>query len=163
MASSVTFTEYNGAGATATASRSEMNLKAIDDSTTAYGSSPIVAGNNSMTKYQAAVHTGTYDSLSAAGYKISANNPESGYSIVGSVVTSFTTPATTASGDSAMSTSGISANFNNSTTPFGTGTSTYTTGGTIYVNALRLQAQTLSSCAPGDTTQETITYYWTEN
>lgn len=163
MASSVTFTEYNGAGQTATASRAEMNLKNIDDSTTAYSSSVITAGNNSFTKYQSAVHAGTYNSLSAASYKIASNAPGTGLSIVGAVVTAYTTPATTASGDSAMSTSGASANFGNGTDGFRTGTSSYTAGGTVYVNPLRLQMQTTTSAAPGDTTSETITYAWTES
>jgi len=163
MASTVSFTEYNGAGSTATASRAEMNLKNIDDSTTVYSSSPITAGNNSFGKYQAAVHAGTYNQLSAASYKISSNAPGTGLSIVGSVVTSYTTPATTATGDSAMSTTGLTANFNTSTTPFGTGTSTYTTSGTVYVNALRLQLQSTTSAVPGDTTSQTITYGWTES
>lgn len=164
MASSVTFTEYNGAGQTATASRAEMNLKNIDDSTTAYSSSPVTAGNNSFNKQQSAVHAGTYNSLSAASYKIASNAPGTGLSIVGSVLaTSYVQPATTATGDSAMSTSGASANFGNGTDGYRTGTSTYTAGGTVYVNPLRLQLQTTTSAAPGDTTSETITYAWTES
>jgi hypothetical protein len=166
MASSQTWSEYNGgSGGTETTSRSEMNLKNIDDSTTAYSAAGgiIAAGNNSFTKYQAVKFGGTWDSLSAATYKISSNAPGTGLSIVGAVVTSYTTPATTASGDSAMSTSGASANFNSSSTPFGTGTSSTTAGGTMYANALRLQLQTTSAAAPGDTTQETITFSWTES
>ena len=156
MASTVSFTEYNGASQTATASRTEMNLKNIDDSTTVYSSSPVTAGNNSYSKYQAAVHTGTYNLLSSASYKISSNAPGTGLSIVGSVVTSYTTPSTTSTGDSAMSTTGASTNFVGSTTPFGTGSSTYNTGGTVYVNALRLQLQSTTSAAPGDTTSQKI-------
>lgn len=165
MASTVSFTEYNGAGQTATASRAEMNLKNIDDSTTAYSAAGgiITAGNNSYWKYQSAVHAGTYDTLSAATYKIASNAPGTGLSIVGAVVTSYVQPATTASGDSAMSTSGASANFGNGTDGFRAGTSTYSSGGTVYVNPLRLQLQTTSSAAPGDTTSETITYTWTES
>ena len=62
-----------------------------------------------------------------------------------------------------MSTTGASTNFVGSTTPFGTGSSTYNTGGTVYVNALRLQLQSTTSAAPGDTTSQTITYAWTES
>lgn len=168
MASTQSWTEYNGASAgTATASRTEANWKRVDDSTTAYSSSPINSTNNenSMTKYQALVFAGTYSSLSALTYKIDNNAPATGLSIVGSVVTSGTTPSTTASGDSAMSTTGLSANFNNSTTPYGAGTSSYTTGGTVYANALRTQLQTTSSYAggPGDITSRTITATWTES
>lgn len=167
MASTQSWTEYNGASAaTATASRAEANWKRADDSTTAYTSSPINSSNNenSMTKYQALVFAGTWSSLSALTYKIDNNAPATGLSIVGSVVTSGTTPATTASGDSALSTTGVSANFNNSTTPYGTGTSSSTASGTMYANALRTQLQTTSSYAggPGDIVSRTITASWTE-
>jgi hypothetical protein len=118
-----------------------------------------------MTKYQAIVFAGTWNSLSVLTYKIDNNAPATGLSIVGSVVTSGTTPATTASGDSAMSTTGLSANFNNSTTPYGAGTSSTTASGTMYANALRTQLQTTSSYAggPGDITSRTITASWTES
>lgn len=118
-----------------------------------------------MTKYQALKFAGTWNSLSALTYKIDNNAPATGLSIVGSVVTSGTTPSTSASGDSAMSTTGLSANFNTSSSPYGTGTSSSTASGTMYANALRTQLQTTSSYAggPGDITSRTITAQWTES
>lgn len=168
MASTQTWSEFNGTNAaTETTSRAEANWKRVDDSTTAYTSSPINSTNNenSMTKYQALKFGGTWNSLSGLTYKIDNNAPATGLSIVGSVVTSGTTPSTTASGDSAMSTTGLSANFNNSTTPYGAGTSSTTASGTMYANALRTQLQTTSSYAggPGDITTRTITATWTES
>lgn len=168
MASTQTWSEFNGTGAaTETTSRAEANWKRIDDSTTAYSSSPINSTNNenSMTKYQALKFAGTWNSLSALTYKIDNNAPATGLSIVGAVVTAGTTPATTASGDSAMSTTGLAANFNSSSTPYGTGTSSTTAGGTMYANALRTQLQTTSSYAggPGDIASRTITASWTES
>lgn len=163
MASTQTWSEYNGAGQTETASRAEMNWKNIDDSTTAYSAQPVTAGNNSFGKYQALKFAGTWNSLSALTYKVDNNAPATGISIVGSVVTSYTTPATSATGDSAMSTSALPANFNSSTTPFGAGTSSTTAGGTMYANALRTQLQTTSSTAPGDIGQRTFTASWTES
>jgi len=163
MASTQTWSEYNGAGQTETGSRSECNWKNIDDSTTAYSSSPVTAGNNSYTKYQALKFAGTWNSLSALTYKIDNNAPQTGVTIAGAVVTSYTTPATSASGDGAMSTSGASANFNSSSTPFGAGTSSTTAGGTMYANALRTQLQTTSAAAPGDIASRTITATWTES
>lgn len=164
MASTQTWSEFNGTSAgTETTSRAETNWKNIDDSTTAYSSSPVTAGNNSFGKYQALKYGGSWNSLSALTYKIDNNAPQTGVSIVGSVVTSGTTPATTATGDSAMSTSGISANFNSSSTPYGTGTSSTTAGGTMYANALRTQVQTTSSAVPGDIASRTITATWTES
>jgi len=167
MASTQTWSEYNGSGGTETTSRSEANWKRIDDSTTAYSSSPINSTNNenSMAKIQALKFAGTWNSLSSLTYKIDNNAPATGLSIVGSVLTAYSQPATTATGDSAMSTSGLSANFNNSSTPFGTGTSSTTAGGTMYANALRTQLQTTSSYAggPGDIASRTITASWTES
>lgn len=162
MASTQTWSEWNGAGSTETTSRSEMNWKNIDDSTTTYSSSVIAAGNNSYTKYQAVKFAGTYNTLSALTYKVDNNAPATGVSIVGAVVTSYTTPATTASGDSAFSTSGASSNFNDGSTPFATGTSTTTTN-PVYANAIRTQLQTTSSAAPGDTPTATFTAAWTES
>lgn len=168
MASTQSWTEYNGSNAaTATASRAEANWKRVDDSTTAYTASPINSSNNenSMTKYQALVFAGTWNSISALTYKIDNNAPAAGLSIVGAVVTAGVTPSTVASGDAALSTTGISANLNNSTTPYGAGTSSSTASGTMYANALRTQLQTTSSYAggPGDIVTRTITATWTES
>ncbi len=165
MASTQTWSEYNGTSGSQveTGSRSEINFKNVDDSTTAYSSSPITAGNNSFGKYQALKFAGTWNSLSALTYKVSNNAPATGVSIVGAVVTAYATPSTTATGDSAFSTSGASANFNSSSTPFGTGTSSTTAGGTMYANAFRAQMQTTSSASPGDTPSVTFTATWTES
>lgn len=168
MASTQTWSEFNGASAaTETTSRAECNWKRIDDSTTAYTASPINSTNNenSMTKYQALKFAGTWNSLSALTYRIDNNAPATGLSIVGSVVTAGTTPATTASGDSAMSTTGLAANFNSSSTPYGAGTSSTTASGTMYANALRSQLQTTSSYAggPGDIVGRVFTAAWTES
>lgn len=163
MASTQTWSEYNGVGQTETASRTEMNWKNIDDSTTAYSSSVITAGNNSFTKYQALKYGGTWNSLSALTYKVDNNAPATGLSIVGTVVTAYTTPATAASGDAAFSTTGVAANFNSATTPFGVGTASTTAGGTMYANAMRTQLQTTTAAGPGDTASRTFTASWTES
>lgn len=162
MASTQTWSEYNGAGQTETGSRGECNWKNIDDSTTTYSSSPITAGNNSFTKYQAVKFAGTYNTLSGLTYKVSSNAPGTGLSVVAAVVTSYTTPAATASGDSAASTTGTAANFNNGTTPFAAGTSSTSTN-PVYANAYRTQLQTTGSAAPGDISTVTITATWTES
>ena len=168
MASTQTFSEGNGASAgTETANRTEMNWKRVDDSTTAYTVNPINSSNNenSFTKYQMLKFAGTWNSLSALTVKVDNNAPATGLSIVGSVVSAGTTPATTASGDAAMSTSGLSANFVSSTFGYGAGTSSTTAGGTMYTQALRTQLQTTSSYAggPGDIATRTFTWQWTES
>src|SRR5258708_39800007 len=69
------FEEDNGAstgspakGTTRTAARTEMNWKNIDDSTTAYSSNPITAGNNSYQKNQFGHYSGTFNQVSAGLY-----------------------------------------------------------------------------------------------
>lgn len=164
MASTQTWSEWNGSGSgTETGSRADVNWKNIDDSTSAYSGYPITAGNNSYGKYQALKYAGTWNTLSSLTYKIDNNAPATGQSIVGAVVTSYTQPATTATGDSALSTTGLTANFSNSSTPFTAGTSTASGGGAYYAQALRSQLQTTSSSAPGDIGTRTITASWTES
>ena len=168
MASTQTWSEGNGASAgTETTSRSEANWKNVDDSTTAYSSSPITAGNNSFTKYQAIKFAGTWNSISSLTYKVSTASPATNCSVVAAVVTSGTTPSTTASGDSPASTSGTSANLTTTTLGYAAGSSSSTAGGTIYGNAYRTQLQTTSSAAPGDLSVNgssvTITATWTES
>lgn len=171
MASTYSWTEYNGSGAAnATTTRGEANWKNIDDSTTAYTGFPITAGSNSYTKYQAIVFAGTWNTLSALTYKVSTATPLDSASasaklaVVASVVTSGTTPSASPSGDSAASTSGTSANFSNSSTPYTAGTtSTSAGGGTMYANAYRTQLQTVGTAAAGDIASVTITASWTES
>lgn len=168
MASTQTISEGNGAtAATETGSRAESNWKRVDDSTTAYTASPINSSNNenSMTKYQMLKFAGTWNSLSALTIKIDNNAPATGLSIVGAVVTAGTTPATTASGDGAMSTSGAAANFTSSSFGYAAGTASSTASGTMYTNAVRSQLQTTSSYAggPGDIVSRTFTWSWTES
>src|SRR5947209_4831844 len=71
-ASTFEFEEDNGAatgspakGTTRTAARTEANWKNIDDSTTAYSSSPITAGNNSYEKWQFGHFSGSFNQISA--------------------------------------------------------------------------------------------------
>lgn len=170
MASTQTWSEGNGTNAaTVTTSRTEVNWKRVDDSTTAYSLSPINTSNNenSYSKYQSMYIAGTWSSISAVTYKASTNAPATGLSLVGAVVTSGTTPSTTATGDSAMSTTGISANLTTTAMGFAAGASSSTASGAINVNALRTQLQTTSSYAggPGDMTGGaiTITCSWTES
>lgn len=164
MASSQTWSEFNGAGAaTETGARADGDWKNIDDSTTAYSASPISAGQNSFTKYQALKFGGTWNSLSGFTYKVSTAAPATGVSIVAAVVTAGTTPSTSASGDSAASTSGTAANFVSAVTPYGAGTATSAASGTMYVNPYRTQLQTTSGAGPGDIPSVTITASWTES
>ena len=163
MASTQTWSEGNGTNAsTETTSRAECNWKNIDDSTSAYSSYPITAGNNSYSKYQAIKFGGTYNMLSSLTYKVSTNAPGTGLSVVGAVVTTGTTPTTTATGDSAASTTGASANFTTTMMGYAAGTAT-SASNPVYGNAFRTQLQTTGSASAGDITSVTITATWTES
>ena len=167
MASTQTFSEGNGASAgTETTNRAEMNWKNIDDSTTAYTAQPVVANTNSFSKFQAIVFAGTWNSLSALTVKVNANSQQAGaISIVGSLRSTASTPATTATGDTAMSTTGAAVNFTGTTwaTAFAAGTTSSTAGGTLYTQPLRTQLQTTAAATPGDITSSTFTWSWTES
>jgi hypothetical protein len=166
MASTQTWSEGNGTNAgTETTSRAEANWKNVDDSTTAYSSSPITAGNNSFTKYQAIKFGGTYNTLSSLSYFGSTAAPGTGLTVKAAVVTSGTTPSTTASGDSNIATSAgtLTANFTATTLGYAAGTATSSASAVVYGNALRTQLQTLGTAAPGDIASVTITAQWTES
>lgn len=165
MASTQTWSEFNGAGQTETASRADCNWKNIDDSTTAYSSDPIAAGTNSYWKYQCVVFAGTWNSLSLLTYKIDNNAPQTGVTIKANVKTTYAQPATTVSGDAAASTSGESVNFGTSaaSSAFTAGMTTASGGGTCYTNPWRTQLQVASNASPGDIASRTITASWTES
>ena len=180
MPSTQTWEEGNGTNAgTGTDSRGEANWKNIDDSTTAYSSSPITAGNNSYSKYQAIKFGGgTFNSLSSLSYYASTATPldnasGSGHlTVVASVITAASpaTPTTTATGDSNIPTSAgtLTANFVHTNTWSSVFASGSSTGGpndatAWFGQALRTQLQTTSSCAPGDIATVTITAQWTES
>jgi hypothetical protein len=165
MASTQTWSEGNGASAgTETTSRAEANWKNVDDSTTAYSSSPITAGNNSFTKYQAIKFGGTYNLLSSLSYFGSSATPATGLTVKAAVVTAGVTPTTTASGDSNIATAAgtLTANFTATTLGYAAGTAT-SAANPVYGNALRTQLQTTGSAAPGDIPTVTITAQWTES
>jgi hypothetical protein len=106
MPATFEFNEDNGAatgspakGTTRTTARTERNFKNIDDSTTAYSSSPIVAGNNSYTKYQFGKFTGTFNQVlngKWSAHTAPAGSLATGLTLHGKVTSTYTTPATTA-------------------------------------------------------------------
>ena len=163
MASTQTWSEGNGANAaTETTSRAECNWKNIDDSTSAYTSYPITAGNNSYSKYQAIKFAGTYNMLSSLTYKVSTNTPGTGLTVAGAVVATGTTPSTTATGDGAASTTGASANFTTTTLGYAAGSAS-SSSNPVYGNPFRTQLQTTGSALAGDIATVTITATWTES
>ena len=171
MASTQTWSEGNGSNAgTETTSRAECNWKNIDDSTTAYSSSPITAGNNSFHKVQAVKFAGTFNTLSSLSFYASTATPATGCTVKASVLSSTTgaTPSASSTGDSNIPTSAgsLTANFIATSTwasAFAAGTSTLTSSSAGYSQPLRTQLQTTGSAGPGDIPSVTITASWTES
>jgi len=180
MAATFEWIEDNGTatgspakGTTRTTARTEINYKNIDDSTTAYSSSPIVAGNNSFTKYQAGHFTGTFNQILNclwSPHTAPAGALATGLTLHGKVTSTYTTPATTT--DSGISSptdyttavaigSGASVSFHTTGPEGASPTSTLSAAG--YTQFLASQLQTTTSAAAGDMASITETLKYDEN
>jgi hypothetical protein len=180
MAATFEFNEDNGAatgspakGTTRTTARTERNFKNIDDSTTAYSSSPITAGNNSYTKYQFGKFTGTFNQI--LNGKWSAHTAPggalaTGLTLKGKVTSTYTTPATTT--DSGISSptdftsavaigSGLTVQFDTVGPEDASPSNTLSAAG--YSQYLASQLQTSASASAGDMASITETLQYDEN
>lgn len=160
-------------GTTRTTARTERNYKNIDDSTTAYSSSPITAGNNSFTKYAFGKLTTPFNQIlncKWSAHTAPAGALATGLSLKGKVTSTYTTPAT--STDSGISSptdfttavaigSGSAVSFS-TVGPEGAGP-TSTLSATGYTQFLAAQLQTTSSASPGDMASITETIQYDEN
>lgn len=178
MAATFQWGEDNGAatgspakGTTRTLDRAEANWKNIDDSTTAYSSSPITAGNNSYEKWTFGKFSGTYNQILSGLWAHTAGTMGTGLTIKGKVQPSggYTTPATTANANlstdmtSAISIgSGAAVQFG-ATGPEAAGKAASTTSNPAYTEWLTHQLQTTGSAAAGDTAPATLTLQYQEN
>lgn len=178
MASIFDWQEDNGTqtgsptkGTTRTTGRAEQNWKNIDDSTTAYGSSSIVAGNNSFDKWTFGKFTGTFNSISAVLWAHTAGSMGTGLTIKGKVAPAggYTTPAVAANANLTvdMTTpiaigSGQSVNVG-ATGPEAAGKAASTTSNPAYTDWLTHQLQTTTSAVAGDTATATFTLQNNEN
>lgn len=183
MAATFEFEEDNGTaagspakGTTRTAARTEVNWKNIDDSTTAYSSSPITAGNNSYQKPQFGHFSGTFNSVSAGLFAHTSTAFGTGLTLKGVPLVSsdatrwlYVTPATTA--DTNLTTdmtsaiaiaSGVAVWFG-ATGPEATGKAASMTTNPCYTTFLTTQLQTTGSAAAGDTATVTLTLQYNEN
>jgi len=163
-------------GASRTAARTEVNWKNIDDSTTAYSSSPITAGNNSYSKWQFGHFSGTFNQILSGLFAHTATAFGTGLTLKGTPACTgdgdrllYTTPATAAlAGLSTDMTSAIAigsgvAVFFGATGPEATGKAATMTTNPCYTNYLTTQLQTSGSAAAGDTASVTLTLQYSEN
>lgn len=183
MAATFEFEEDNGTqtgapakGTTRTAARTDVNWKNIDDSTTAYSSNPITAGNNSYQKNQFGHFSGSFNQILAGLYAHTLTAFGTGLTLKGVPTCSsdgtrylYVTPSTTA--DTGLTTdmtsaiaigSGVGVFFG-ATGPEATGKATSMATNPCYTNYLTTQLQTTGSAAAGDTAQVTMTLQYQEN
>lgn len=173
MAATFAFGEANGAGQTLTDGRTEVNWKNIDDSTTAYTSAPITAGNNSYEKWQYGHFSGTYTQILAGLWAHTSGTLGTGLTLKGAPTgasqLTYTTPATTANANlsvdmtSAISIGSGTVVYFGPTSPNTASKATSTTSNPAYTNYLTTQLQTSGSAAAGDTATVTITLQYDEN
>jgi hypothetical protein len=179
VAATFEWDESNGAGQTITHNVTNVNWKNIDDTTTAYSSSPITAGNNSYEKWQFGHFSGSFNGISAGLFAHTAGTLGTGLTLKGpptmtsdSTDLAYTTPSTSANANlttdmtSAIAiTSGVAVWFGpTSPTAASKQASTDHSGGTDrYTNYLTTQLQTTGSAAAGDTATVTLTLRYDEN
>lgn len=176
MAATFEWDESNGAGQTITHNVTNVNWKNIDDTGTAYSSSPITAGNNSYEKWQFGHFSGTYNQISAGLFAHTAGALGTGLTLKGaptmtsdSTDLAYTTPSTTANANLTTDMtsviaigSGIAVWFG-ATSPTAASKAASTTANPAYTNYLTTQLQTTGSAAPGDTATATLTLQYNEN
>jgi hypothetical protein len=175
MAATFEFQEDNGTatgtpakGTTRTTAVSQMNWKAVDDVATAYTSSPVTAGNNSMTKYQCGRLTGSFNQISSGLYAHTAGTPPTGVTIKGTVTSTYATPstATNAALTTTMTspiaiTSGLPVSFHTTGPEGASPTTTLSAAG--YTQYLATQVQTTTGEPAGDIGAMTFTLRYNEN
>lgn len=175
MAATFEFNEDNGAatgspakGATRTTAVTQINWKNVDDVATAYTSSPIVAGNNSFTKYQFGKFTGTFNQISSALWAHTAGTLGTGLTLKGVVTSTYATPSTTANAALTQDMTAVTAITSGQTVLFSTTgpegaspSSTLTAAG--YSQYLATQLQTTGAASAGDTSPVTLTLRYNEN
>lgn len=176
MAATFQWGESNGAGETQTLDRSEANWKNVDDSTTAYSSSPIQAGNNSYEKWVFGKFSGTYNQILGGLWAHTAGVLGTGLTLKASPAMTvdadrlaYAIPSTTANANLTYDATSViaigsgKAVWFGATGPASAGKAANTTANPAFTNYLTHQLQTTGSAASGDTTQITITLRYQEN
>lgn len=176
MAATFEWDENNGAGETITHNVTQVNWKNIDDTTTAYTSSPIVAGNNSYSKYQYAHFSGTFSQILNGLFAHTAGALGTGLTLKGQPAMTadgdrlaYATPATSALAaltfdqTSVVAIGSGRAVWFGATSPSASGKAASMTTNPCYTNFLTSQLQTTGSAAAGDTATVTLTLQYDEN
>jgi hypothetical protein len=183
MSATFAFDEDNGTAAgsptkgTRTAGVTNANWKNIDDATTAYSASPVLAGNNSFEKWQCGHFSGTYNQILSGLWAHTAGAMGTGTTLKSQPACTtaagpiqYATPSTAANASLTVdSTSAIAiasgvAVWFGPTGPEAASKAASTTSNPAYTNWLVTQLQSTSSAAPGDlSVAATWTLQYSEN
>jgi hypothetical protein len=176
MAATFQWGERNGAGETETLDRAEQNWKNIDDSTTAYSSSPITAGNNSFEKWVYGKFSGTFNTIAAGLWAHTAGAMGTGLTIKASPTMTvdadrlaYATPSATTNASLTLDATSViaigsgKAVWFGATAPATSGKAASMTTNPCYTNFLTNQLQTTGSAAAGDTATATMTLRYDES
>jgi hypothetical protein len=149
----------------------EVNWKNVDDNAanggTPYYNAPITAGSNSYTKYQYGHFSGTFIQISAGQYTHTAVAFGTGFTLKGTVSSTYATPATSA--NASLTTdmtsvtaiaSGLTVNFSTTGPYAASPTATLSAAG--YTQYLATQLQTTGSAGYGDIVAVTMTLQYNE-
>ena len=139
-------------GATRTFGVSNVNWKNIDDTTTAYSSSPITAGNNSYNKYQFGVFSGSFNQISNVVVNHTGGSFGAGFKLAFTGTSGYATPVTTTQTWADLTLTGLLSTglpllLGMSSPTTAHKTTLTTTGYTAFISS---QLQTTISAAAGD-------------
>lgn len=172
MSATTNWYEQNGAASGSPAHGTESTIsscdwKSVDDTTTPRASAPVLAGENSYSKYIYLKFSGTFNQISAVKFAHTAGTLGTGISLVGKVTSTYTAPAASALASSSDMTTPIAITSGASvllstTGPNGDNPSASQTT-TCYTQYLVTQVQTAASAAAGDSGTATLTVQYNEN
>jgi hypothetical protein len=176
MAATFEWDESNGAGETVTHNVTNVNWKNIDDTTTAYTASPIVAGSNGFSKYQNGHFSGTFNQILNGLFAHTAGAFGAGLTLKGQPAMTvdadrlaYGTPGTAALAALTFDQTPViaigsgRAVWFGATGPANSGKAASMTTNPCYTNYLTSQLQTTGSAGAGDTVTATLTLQYDEN
>lgn len=181
MAATFSWNESNTAGQTVSSGVANCNWKNTDDTATAYTASPIVAGNNSYTKWQWGAFTGSWNQLLNGLFGHTAGDFGTGITLIcqptmtqDSDKLTYATPST-ADASATLTrnitlaqpiASGVAMWFGPWYPGTGTKTASYSNPGNgtpACTNFMGTQLKTTGSASAGDTATATLTLQYDEN
>lgn len=172
MSATTNWYEQNGAATGTPAHGTESSIsscdwKSVDDTSTSRSYAPVLAGENSYSKYIYLKFTGTFNQISAVKFAHTAGTLGTGISLKGKVTSTYTAPAISAI-----------SNATDMTTPTSVGSGASVLLGTsgpndenpsasqttqCYTQYLVTQVQTTTAAAAGDSGTATLTVQYNEN